>query len=877
MTEIEQLLDQFEEAWQRGTPPPCDQFLSAQVVPDESARRKLLIELVKIDLQWRWARPPTSRGPRQSGPLPDRPLLKDYVQQFRQLGALDQLPIDLIGEEYRVRRCWGDRPGHAEYVARFATQAARLKEMLEQIDASLAAELTGNGLPVRGSFSEEAVPVLTVGKVMETLRKHQLVSAAQLKELTDLAGLNQAQPQRQPRLADARTLAKHLLEQNWLTPYQVNQLLLGRGAELVLGPYLLLERLGEGGAGQVFKARHQKMKRAVALKLIRKELLADADVVARFYREIQIVSQLDHPNVVHAYDAGPFGVTHFLAMEFVEGTDLGKLVKQGGPLPVHQACEYIRQTALGLQHAHERGLVHRDIKPHNLIVSRREALVKVADLGLARLPRTGNDEVTAALSGAKGTGTLTPENAFMMGTADYLAPEQALDFHKADIRADIYSLGCTFYFLLTGQPPFPGKTLAEKLLKHQQAEPPPLEKIRSDLPPGLVVVLRRMLAKRPQDRFQTPAEVVAALESLLGIKTTPAAPLRSRSRRRLVILGGAAGVLLLGLVVFLGWPRPSYSPDSGSLRAISPELNTPKATWQHEKPVLTVVFSPDNQLVASSGHDKVIRLWDISKGQERAPIMGHKNHPGPVANLRFLYGSDGRWLISVAKGDQTSYWKWWTVDSGQDQQAEFPSTYTSARSIHFGSGKNVMLEQKDGSLILGWLGSPTIRGTIKGGHAFKCLAFCELPENVAVQDAEGKISLWDYAPEPPKFLRPLTSGPTDPALALAFSPEGKTLAAVGQSKSVKLWETTTGQERTILTDHSGTLLAVAFSPDGKLIATGSSDSTAKLCDVTSLKIVATLKGHTGPINSVVFSRDGKFLATGSDDHSVRLWDMARTR
>src|SRR5262249_30983225 len=153
---------------------------------------------------------------------------------------------------------------------------------------------------------------------------------------------------------------------------------------LLLGPYLILDRLGEGGAGQVFKARHQKMNRIIALKVIRPELLADQEVVARFYREIQVVSQLDHPNVVHAYDAGPVAAGHFLAMEYIEGTDLGKLVKQHGPLPLAQASEYIRQAALGLQHAHERGLVHRDIKPHNLILSLRDGLIKVADLGLAR-------------------------------------------------------------------------------------------------------------------------------------------------------------------------------------------------------------------------------------------------------------------------------------------------------------------------------------------------------------------------------------------------------------------------------------------------------------------------------------------------------------
>src|SRR5262249_4434703 len=202
---------------------------------------------------------------------------------------------------------------------------------------------------------------------------------------------------------------------------------------------------------------------------------------------------------------------HYLAMEFIEGTDLGRLVKQNGPMPVNQACEYIRQAACGLAHAHERDLVHRDIKPHNLIMSVRDGLIKVADLGLARLPRSMNSEVTAALSGVKGSGTLTPENAVLMGTADYLAPEQALDFHKADIRADIYSLGCTFQYLLTGQPPFPSGNLAEKVARHMHAEPPWVEKFRKDVPAGLQSVLGKMLAKQPNERYQTPAEVAAAL------------------------------------------------------------------------------------------------------------------------------------------------------------------------------------------------------------------------------------------------------------------------------------------------------------------------------------------------------------------------------
>src|SRR5262249_50689623 len=215
------------------------------------------------------------------------------------------------------------------------------------------------------------------------------------------------------------------------------------------------------------------------------------------------------PNIVHAYDAGPIGSAHALVMEYVEGIDLSRLVKQSGPLPVGQASECIRQAALGLQYAQEQGLVHRDVKPSNLIQVRATGVVKVLDLGLARLHQSASPQPAVDVPDDRSTGSLTPVGGvMMMGTPDYLAPEQALDFHAADSRADIYSLGCTFYFLLTGQPPFGGGTLAQKLWRHQQAEPPSVP----GLPEKLTSVLRKMLAKHPADRYQTPADVVAALE-----------------------------------------------------------------------------------------------------------------------------------------------------------------------------------------------------------------------------------------------------------------------------------------------------------------------------------------------------------------------------
>jgi serine/threonine-protein kinase len=296
---------------------------------------------------------------------------------------------------------------------------------------------------------------------------------------------------------EPRALAGELVKRGWLTPFQVNQLFKPTGQRLRVGPFILLDRLGAGGMGEVFRARNYLTGQVVALKVIREGHAEDPDAGPRFLREIRAVTALAHPNIVSAFHADQDGGTLYLVMEYVEGMDLTRLVRQRGPLPVAEACAYVRQAALGLQHAHERGLVHRDIKPSNLLLSRTGAL-KLLDLGLAR---------SAAMPGSQGmtqTGTV-------LGTPDYLAPEQALDARAADARSDIYSLGCTLYFLLTGRPPFPEGSLAQKLLWHQQAQPTPLESLRRDLPAGLGAVVRRMMAKRPQDRFPAAAELAAAL------------------------------------------------------------------------------------------------------------------------------------------------------------------------------------------------------------------------------------------------------------------------------------------------------------------------------------------------------------------------------
>ena len=267
--------------------------------------------------------------------------------------------------------------------------------------------------------------------------------------------------------------------------------------------------------GVVYQAEHRLMERTVALKVVNPRLVSDASAVERFHQEVKAAARLAHRNIVTAYDAEQAGDVHFLVMEYVEGASLAAIISRRGQLPVLHACNYAMQAAAGLQHAHEHGMVHRDIKPQNLMRTPK-GTIKILDFGLARFASQQDDD--AAPSGLTSAGTA-------VGTADYMSPEQARNSSKADIRADIYSLGCTLYHLLAGRVPFPHGTPIEKVVSHFEHQPTPLAELRDDVPAEVVGIVERMMAKDPQQRFQTPAEVVEALRPFglpgAGTETSP--------------------------------------------------------------------------------------------------------------------------------------------------------------------------------------------------------------------------------------------------------------------------------------------------------------------------------------------------------------------
>jgi serine/threonine protein kinase len=364
-----------------------------------------------------------------------------------------------------------------------------------------------------------------VEDLLAAFRRVQLLTPAQVEEIGRELG---------PHFTNARSLADYLVEIEWLTRFQVETLFEGDWDELVTGPFILLTRLGEGGVSQVFKAWDTQKGRVVAVKVLRQNLASPSDGIRQFRRELKTVALLAHTNVIKTFDAYEVGDRHYFAMEYVEGTDLDRFVKDSGPLPVEQACDFIRQVAQGLQHAHQHGLVHRDVKPANLFlinppVQGKQLLpgmtppphptlsplggegrvkghptVKILDWGLARL----RSRDTESDNGLCMTESFALEKGMLIGTADYVSPEQAADATVVDIRGDIYSLGCTFYYLLTGEPPFGNLPLMQKLLAHQDTPPPSVREARPDVPPEVEHILTKMLAKAPQDRYQIPLLLV---------------------------------------------------------------------------------------------------------------------------------------------------------------------------------------------------------------------------------------------------------------------------------------------------------------------------------------------------------------------------------
>jgi WD40 repeat protein/tRNA A-37 threonylcarbamoyl transferase component Bud32 len=582
-----------------------------------------------------------------------------------------------------------------------------------------------------------------------------------------------------------------------------------------LADFEVLEEIGRGGMGVVYKARQRDTGRTVALKVIRKERLGSPDMVARFRREVQASSRLQHPNVVEVFASDLEGDTHYLAMEYVPGITLQRLVEDTAALPLALACAFVRQAALGLQHAHEKGLVHRDVKPANLMVLAPAGLplpprpaLKILDMGVARLFQLS--ELEASLT------TLTRDGS-VIGTPDYIAPEQLENPRGVDIRADLYSLGCTFYFLLTGQVPFPGGTLVQKLDRQRWHTAPGVNQLRPEAPPPLAAVVRRLMAKHPDDRYQTPGELAGALETLQRTGQLPAGdqPAPIVELRRFAGHGGA-----VSCVAFSEGGRSVVSGGADrTLRLCDVASGREKLRFgdlRHEVACLAVV-EPSGVVLAGQG--VTVRGWD-AEGREVLKLSGHNGAVRSVA-----VSADGK---RAASGGDDRTVRVWDLERGRE-------VYRFTR--HRDSVTGVALSA-DGRLVLSGSRDQTLR-------------------------------LWEAANGKEVQGFPVPRGPV---LCAALTPDGGAACSGHFDTTLRLWDLRTGRERRRLIGHKQMVVGVWCLPGGRLLS-ASHDQTVRLWDADSGAELASCVGHAGPVAAVAASPDGKTAASAGGDQTVRLWQL----
>jgi len=648
-------------------------------------------------------------------------------------------------------------------------------------------------------------------------------------------------------------------------------------AELLNHPrYRLGGLLGRGGMGAVFRAEHTLMGRPVAVKVIAPRLLGHPGAVERFRQEVKAAARLQHPNIVTAYDAEQVGSVTVLVMEYVEGRTLADVLRDRGPLPAAEACEFARQAALGLAHAHGLGMVHRDVKPGNLMLT-PDGRVKILDFGLARFVSEAAPDVPVAETAPAAPGATLTATGVFLGTIDYMAPEQAEDARAADPRSDVYALGATLYHLLAGRPPFAGGAAADKLYRLSFAEPTPLAALRPDLPPGLARVVERMLAKAPARRLGSAAEAAAQLAPF-------AAPTVRRRRWRAALAGlvVAAGVA----VAVVAANRPPQVADEPTPPAAAPaapaapELPAGVELVREWKPAdatvnPAVAFTPAGKVLVGYAGENGVREYDPRTGDETARF------PAPAARVvQLLSSSDGGRVVAATRLQkrQIDLVSW-------DRAAPGPGRLL--RDFGLTGVLSVGLVA-DGSHVVtsGVEGTGTAVWSLDRGRAL--LRYEESGMRPAVNTASAYF-IGDRMQTRTPIARAGPSKDFYPvlrwvrhwrpiALAAATDPSGRELVALETLPPTFI---VVARFR----GHTGRVNAVAYHPSGRLLLTGAGgdgdeddgtggpDTTVRVWDALTGAERLRWEGNPVGVYQLAAADDGRHLLVGGHDGAVRLYRL----
>lgn len=711
--------------------------------------------------------------------------------------------------------------------------------------------------------------------LLELVRKSGLVDDSNLKSWLE------GNPDLPP---DADALAARLVNDGMLTRFHVRSMLTGKYRGFILGQYKVLKHIGVGGMGVIFLAEHMAMKRRVAIKVLPAERVNDREALERFYRESRIAASLDHPNIVKVYDAAESGNIHFMVMEYIEGESLEQLTRRKGRLSIEEAADYISQTACGLQHAHDRGLIHRDIKPGNLVLEKTGDL-KILDMGLARLFQEHS------------TLTVDMGNGAVIGTADYIAPEQAINSHDVDIRADIYSLGATFYTLLTGQPPFANEPVTQKLLAHHMREPMPLALVRPEVPEAMAAVVAKMMAKRLADRYPIPEKIVEALEPWAKPRFVGALPTMRMAgtrknlpvvvaserprRRRLYALLTAGAILLAGGVIaalqnrdnksHAAAPTP-VSPETPVVPAPPPSVETPKPPEpppgelrQYDtcgEQIERLALSPTDPWFAGGSRQGVVRIWDMESGKILQEMPGHAGVVWFVA-----FHPRGR-LLASSGADATI--RVWNVDTGKEAtKIKGPPKSQMWSAVFSPDGRQLFSGGDDGiGRIWNVETGELIRTCEKHGKTINWVAWS--PDGSLVYSAgwDGTLRGWDAATGAQRFAYTEEKRKIN---MVAVTQDGRHLLCSNDNGQVHLLDATSGFKVATFLDKTPTQWSAAFSHDGLRAVTCGSDNDVHLWNVAQGRQICTFVGHTDKVPSCVMTANGKRIITASWDKTVRMW------
>lgn len=817
-------LKSFERAWDVSPPASIDAHLEGAA---GSRRLTLLQELVCIDMEFRWRNQSTSatQATQTLGSDSTIPafLVDEYLARFPELGSSENVDPLLVEEEFRVRTQWGDRPDVAEFLMRFPQHAKALSGRLSAIQSDI------NPKPEHDAADDDSPGVAEFLERLAACGLHDSDSMLQVEsQLTS-----------QGTISNGRDAGDWLVSRKLLTSGQLNLLLKDTSCPLVLGSYEILDEVGAGGMGQVYKARHREMNRVVALKTLKSSLPATDDSTQRFQREVQAAARLVHPNVVVAHDAGEAGGVRYLVMEFVQGQDLNSLVREAGPLPVEEAVDCILQAAEGLKYAHQRGIIHRDVKPGNLLLD-DEGVVKVLDLGLARFNEPDDGQVPDEAAPLTSAG-------MVMGTADYMAPEQASETRTADERADIYSLGCTLHFLLTGKRVFPEKTVWQTLSSHFNKPIPSLRKQCADLPQALDDAFQKMLAKKTAERFQTMQEVI---DSLRGID--PAG---------LVGAAGTGNVAGTDSTIKTGITSEAFSESDATVVLDRKQSSSPDrrrlVAGSVELAAVVIVVVVGIVIWSGSSNSTVI------DGGTLSAILGINPQPDPTSSEtdKQPVGPDAD-LSSIAAQRDEALAALWTTENREDQKllrakvAELPSPLDSLRKEDIPQEMLHDATQYDKS---GFLSDNLV--AVLGNSATQhwnrilAVAFTNDSKRVISAGEDGTVVVRDAVTG--DVLKRLVMDGAIISMAVTSDDENL-IVQVGDKVAIEAWNLSS-YERVWRRTMPDLISSLACSSDGRWLAVGANGVLHLLNRETNAWKIHPLEGNCG---AMAFCGDNRWLAIG---------------